>query len=126
MQINVEVHNYMETLVGQCLASEYYTSHYDHEQLADLACLSLSQIRPVYIRYDVDFLSAISESRLVQLKTYAKDAVEAAERMIQNDRRKNRDKTGEIPVVISSAHYNDALELEWYERPIRGHHEEKK
>ncbi|CAM3932949.1 Late competence development protein ComFB [Vibrio aerogenes CECT 7868] len=125
MQINVEVHNYMETLVGQFLAADKYTDQYSHEQLADLACLSLSQIRPVYIRYDVDFLSAISETRLIQLKKYAKDAVEAAELMIKNDRRKNRDKTGEIPVVISSARFDEALELEWYERPIRGHHEEK-
>ena len=49
MQISVDVHNYMETLVGQVLADSQYTDRFDHEQLADLACLALSQLRPVYI-----------------------------------------------------------------------------
>ncbi len=55
MQISSDVHNYMETLVGQVLSSDQYTSQFDNEQLADIACLALIQLKPVYIRHDIDF-----------------------------------------------------------------------
>lgn len=55
MQISSDVHNYMETLVGQVLASEQYVEQFDNEQLADIACLALIQLKPVYIRHDIDF-----------------------------------------------------------------------
>lgn len=118
MQISVDVHNYMETLVGQVLAMNAYTDKYSDEQLADLACLALSQLRPVYIRYDIDFLAALPEDRLSLLKQHALDSVAAAETMIINDRRKHRE--NDIPIVISSQRSED-LELEWYEKPIIGH-----
>ncbi|EPB6719097.1 late competence development ComFB family protein [Vibrio fluvialis] len=119
MQISVDVHNYMETLVGQVLAQEYYVENYSNEQLADLACLALSQIRPIYIRHDIDFLSALPEARLVILKKRAETAIKAAESMIVNDRRKNRD--DDLPVVIAQTRFDDDAELEWYEKPILGH-----
>lgn len=119
MQISVDVHNYMETLVGQVLAQDEFIQKYDDEQLADLACLALCQLRPVYIRYDIDFLSALAEERLVLLKTHAADAVEAAESMIKNDRRKHRN--DDVPVVMASQRYDEELELEWFERPIKSH-----
>ncbi|TRN22275.1 late competence development ComFB family protein [Vibrio furnissii] len=120
MQISVDVHNYMETLVGQVLAQDQYVDNYSNEQLADLACLALSQIRPIYIRHDVDFLSALPEARLVVLKKRAQTAVQAAESMIVDDRRKNRD-DDEIPVVIAQTRFDEDAELEWYEKPIVGH-----
>ncbi|MFH4620473.1 late competence development ComFB family protein [Vibrio furnissii] len=120
MQISVDVHNYMETLVGQVLAQDQYVDNYSNEQLADLACLALSQIRPIYIRHDVDFLSALPEARLVVLKKRAQTAVQAAESMIVDDRRKNRD-DGEVPVVIAQTRFDEDAELEWYEKPIIGH-----
>lgn len=119
MQLNVEVHNYMETLVGQVLVQEKYTDTYSHNQLADLACLALSQLRPIYIRFDIDFLSALPEERLVILKDHAQTAVEAAESMIIDDRRKNRD--SDIPIVMSQTHFDEDAKLEWYEKPILGH-----
>ncbi|MGV1720840.1 late competence development ComFB family protein [Vibrio furnissii] len=120
MQISVDVHNYMETLVGQVLAQDQYVDNYSNEQLADLACLALSQIRPIYIRHDVDFLSALPEARLVVLKKRAHTAVQAAESMIVDDRRKNRD-DDEVPVVIAQTRFDEDAELEWYEKPIIGH-----
>ncbi|ADT88446.1 late competence development ComFB family protein [Vibrio sp. Vb2880] len=120
MQISVDVHNYMETLVGQVLAQDQYVDNYSNEQLADLACLALSQIRPIYIRHDVDFLSALPEARLVVLKKRAQTAVQAAESMIVDDRRKNRD-DDEVPVVIAQTRFDEDAELEWYEKPIVGH-----
>ncbi|WP_070966428.1 late competence development ComFB family protein [Vibrio sonorensis] len=117
MQISVDVHNYMETLVGHVLAREEFVDHFDHEQLADLACLALSQLRPVYIRHDIDFLSALPEERLVSLKEYAETAIEAAKSMIIDDRRKARHED-EVPVVFSKPRIDDDIELEWFEKPI--------
>jgi len=108
MQLNVEVHNYMETLVGQVIAQDKYATTYNHDQLADLACLALSQLRPIYIRFDIDFL-----------KEHAQTAVEAAESMIIDDRRKDRDT--DIPIVMSQTQFDEDAELEWYEKPILGH-----
>ncbi|CAK4075926.1 late competence development ComFB family protein [Vibrio sp. MarTm2] len=116
MQISVDVHNYMETLVGQVLAQPEYSEHFSHEQLADLACLALSQLRPVYIRHDIDFLSALPEERLVTLKEYALNAVIAAKTMVIDDRRKNRD--DDVPVIFSKPNFDDDIELEWFEKPI--------
>lgn len=116
MQLNVDVHNYMETLVGQVLVQRQYSEKYNHDQLADLACLALSQMRPVYIRHDVDFLSALPEERLVILKQQALAAIQAAEPMIIEDRRTMRDK--EIPVILSQARFDHDNPLEWYEEPI--------
>ncbi|WP_114786204.1 late competence development ComFB family protein [Vibrio tetraodonis] len=116
MQISVDVHNYMETLVGQVLADSEYTNRFDHEQLADLACLALGQLRPVYIRYDIDFLSALSEERLVVLKRYSEDAVKASLSMIVEDRRSKR--KDEVPVVFSKPKFDDDIELEWFEKPL--------
>ncbi|ARC94727.1 competence protein ComFB [Vibrio coralliilyticus] len=116
MQISVDVHNYMETLVGQVLADSQFTNRFDHEQLADLACLALSQLRPVYIRHDIDFLSALSEERLVVLKKYSETAVEAALTMIVDDRRRNR--KDEVPIMFSKPRFDDDTELEWFEKPL--------
>ena len=116
MQISVDVHNYMETLVGQVLAQSEYTEYFDNDQLADLACLALNQLRPVYIRYDIDFLSTLSEDRSMLLKNYAYTAVDAARSMIVDDRRKQRQ--DELPVMSNKPRFDDDSELEWFEKPI--------
>lgn len=123
MQISVDVHNYMETLVGQVLAKPEYSEQFDQEQLADLACLALSQLRPVYIRHDIDFLSALPEERLVILKEYAENAVVAAKTMVIDDRRKNRN--DEIPIIFSKPKFDDDVELEWFEKPILSKHKQQ-
>ncbi len=61
------------------MAEDVYTENYDNEQLADLACLALNQLRPVYIRYDIDFLSRLAEERRVQFQHQVTMAIEAAE-----------------------------------------------
>ncbi|SON53331.1 late competence development ComFB family protein [Vibrio tapetis] len=115
MQISVDVHNYMETIVGAKLALLEYTDRFDSEQLADLACIALNQLRPVYIRHDIDFLSALPEERLVVLNEQVEVALIAAESMIQNDRRTRDD---DLPIVFSKPSRHDDDELEWYELPL--------
>ena len=116
MQISSDVHNYMETLVGQVLASEQYGDQFDNEQLADIACLALIQLKPVYIRHDIDFLSALPERKLAQFKQSVDVAVENAATMIQEDRRKNRN--NDVPVILSHTSYDEDKELDWFEKPI--------
>lgn len=97
MQISEDVHNYMETLVGQALAQPEFSDRFDDDQLADMACIALNQLKPVYIRHDVDFLSSLPESRLVALKNSALTALDVAKEMIINDPRSNR---ADVPAVL--------------------------
>ncbi|MDG3085485.1 late competence development ComFB family protein [Vibrio hannami] len=117
MQISVEVHNYMETLVGRKLAGPEYADKYDSEQLADLACIALNQLRPVYIRHDVDFLSSVQEEKINQLRIQATIALEAAETMIKDDRRRERGED-DIDVIYKDLSEEEDPELEWFEKPI--------
>ncbi len=116
MQISVDVHNYMETLVGQVLATEEYVSSYTSEQLADLACLALGQLKPIYIRFDIDFLSALPEDKLVLYKRNSEIAVKNAESMIIDDRR--RDRNDNMPIIFSQHNFDEDVELQWYEKPL--------
>ncbi|CAM3035881.1 late competence development ComFB family protein [Vibrio mytili] len=116
MHISSEVHNYMETLVGQVLNLDKYIVQFDHEQLADIACLALIQLKPVYIRHDIDFLSSLPEEKLSQFKQSAEIAVENAAVMIQDDRRQDRNR--DVPVILSHTRYDGDSQLEWFEKPI--------
>jgi len=116
MQISVDVHNYMETLVGQVLATEEYVSSYTSEQLADLACLALGQLKPIYIRFDIDFLSALPEDKLVLFKRNSEIAVKNAESMIIDDRR--RDRNDNMSIIFSQHNFDEDVELQWYEKPL--------
>ncbi|BDU40133.1 late competence development ComFB family protein [Vibrio nigripulchritudo] len=116
MKISVDVHNYMETLVGNRLGDPDYVDAYDSEQLADLACIALNQLRPIYIRHDIDFLSALPEERLVVLRKQVNDALQASESMIKDDRRRRTEDN--VPVVFTKPRRHDDDELEWYEVPI--------
>ncbi|WP_413283296.1 late competence development ComFB family protein [Vibrio sp. MA40-2] len=119
MQISVDVHNYMETLVGTILAEEEYIGKYDNEQLADLACLSLNQLRPVYIRNDIDFLSRLAEERLLIFRQQALAAIAAAETMITHDRREDREQDDLSLYSVGRNHdASDETGLEWFEKPI--------
>lgn len=115
MQISEDVHNYMETLVGQALAQPEYSDRFDDDQLADMACIALNQLKPVYIRHDVDFLSSLPESRLVALKNSVLTALDVAKEMIINDPRSNR---ADVPAVFTKPEFDEDKELEWYETPI--------
>ncbi|MFH4399229.1 late competence development ComFB family protein [Vibrio diabolicus] len=116
MQISSDVHNYMEILVGQVLSLPQFVEQYDNEQLADIACLALIQLKPVYIRHDIDFLSSLPEQKLTQFKQSADIAVKNAVEMVKEDRRKNRDH--DVPVIFTHTSYDEDKELDWYEKPI--------
>ncbi len=122
MKISVDVHNYMEALVGNRLGDSDFTDRYDNEQLADLACITLNQLRPIYIRHDIDFLSALPENRLVSLRNQVDDALCAAETMIKSDRRQRMEQN--VPVIFRKPRRHEDDELDWYEVPILKKEEE--
>ncbi|AUI88224.1 competence protein ComFB [Vibrio azureus] len=116
MQISAEVHNYMETLVGQLLSESNIVAQFNSEQLADIACLALVQLKPVYIRHDIDFLATLPEDKLTQLKHNASVAVENAVKMIEQDRRQNRN--NDVPILLSYSNESRQNALELYDDPI--------
>ncbi len=115
MHIREDVHNYMETIVGKILSQDRYVNQYDNEQLADLACISLNQLRPIYIRHDIDFLSSLPEEKIILLHNQAQIAIDAAVPLIDNDRRTNR--FDNVPVVARDIRFDDEVSLEWFETP---------
>ena len=82
MSVSDEIHNYMETLVDQVLEKEGYVTRYDKNLLSDLSCIALNQLKPVYIRYDIDFLVAIPAEKLLDLKKQAHIAIGSAEALM--------------------------------------------
>jgi hypothetical protein len=118
MHIGNEVHNYMEKIVGQLMIENELQQKYDADKLQDIACIALSQLRPIYIRFDVDFIAALPSAKREQYLNQAQIALHAAERLIVEDRRKHRE--DDFPVIQSDQNrlYDEDAELEWYETPI--------
>ncbi len=117
MLIGSDVHNYMETIVGRLFVELGLNDKYDDDQLQDIACITLSQVRPIYIRFDVDFIAAVSSKQLKHYHHQATIAVYNAEKMIVDDRRQNRDElfAMTLPPVQDDP---ENRPLEWYEKPI--------
>ena len=118
MHIGIEVHNYMEKIVGQLLVENQLDQRYSADKLQDIACIALSQLRPIYIRFDVDFIAALPIQKREHYFNQAQIALDAAERLIRDDRRKHRE--DDFPVIQSDQNrlYDEDAALEWYETPI--------
>lgn len=113
MQISSEVHNYMETLLGSKLVEMEYTEKYNPDQLADLACLVLNRLPPIYIRHDIDMLAALSDQKLVEMGRIVIDTITDVEHMIANDRRtRSPDELEEYFKVQAARDAMEALEEE--------------
>ncbi|GAL16365.1 hypothetical protein JCM19233_7388 [Vibrio astriarenae] len=117
MKISVDVHNYMETLVGKAFLQMELDQKFNDDQLADIACIALGQLKPLYIRHDIDFLSSLAEERLIALSTSTEVAINNAVEFIINDRRLERD-VSDLPAHYVSRYADEDQELEWFEKPI--------
>ncbi len=118
MLIGNEVHNYMEKIVGQLFVENELDKRFTADQLQDIACIALSQLRPIYIRHDIDFIAALAARKREFYYQQAQVAIDSAIHMILDDRRQHRD--NDFPVIQSESNtlYDDNAELEWYETPI--------
>ncbi|MDR9826583.1 late competence development ComFB family protein [Vibrio sp. FNV 38] len=119
MKINFEVHNYMETLVSKVFVEMHLDQQFNDDQLADITCIALGQLKPLYIRHDVDFLSSLPEDRLLSMTEKTFVAINNAIEFIINDRRLERD-ISDLPVHYVSRYADEDKELEWFEQPF-GH-----
>lgn len=78
MYFDDTMHNFYEKLVNDRIIELGLDRTRSSEYLADLCCLSLNQLPPRYVRYDVDmsFYQPISERLEMEMKT--RDAVAKA------------------------------------------------
>lgn len=80
------VHNHYEKLVFKEIVENYQDTELDEDQLADLACLSLNQLAPRYIRYEVDMHYFLTDSEQQDMYNIVATAVKNAyNKIIQQD-----------------------------------------
>ena len=63
---------------------------HDDEYLADLCCLALNQLPPLYIRSEVDLYSYITDVRRIEMENKVADALTKAYEWLKNDQRQGR------------------------------------
>lgn len=81
------VHNYYEKLVFNEIVENYRDVGLDEDQLADLACLSLNQLTPRYIRYAVDMSFFLTLSEQQDMHNLVTTAVKSAYNKITQHQR---------------------------------------
>ncbi|MBE0471028.1 MAG: late competence development ComFB family protein [Methyloprofundus sp.] len=72
------IHNYYERLVFNEIQDQYLSSELDEDQLVDMACLALNEIKPRYIRHDVDMSFFMSAEEHQQVRQQVIQAVRRA------------------------------------------------
>lgn len=72
------VHNYFERLVFNEIKDNYKKCGLDEDKLTDMACLALNEIRPRYIRHDVDMSFFMTPNEHLQFEEQVKMAVRHA------------------------------------------------
>lgn len=72
------IHNYYERLVFNEIQDQYLNSELDEDQLVDMACLALNEIKPRYIRHDVDMSFFMSAEEHQQVRQQVIQAVRRA------------------------------------------------
>ena len=80
------VHNYYERLVFEVMAEK--DLDISENTYADIACVALNQLPTIYIRHELDMISAHSPRELMALRLEVHDAVaDAIDFILHNDRR---------------------------------------
>jgi hypothetical protein len=81
------VHNYYERLVFNEIKDNYTRKGLDGEALTDMACLALNEIRPRYIRHDIDMSFFMTPEEHRQVEEQVQMAVRHAFEKMQNSER---------------------------------------
>ena len=76
MQLDLDIHNFYEHLVLEHLEVNNLTRIYDKEFLADLCCLTLSQLPARYIRHDIDMAFFLGQAERVKMSDQVDIAIE--------------------------------------------------
>lgn len=78
MKLDDDIHNYYEQLVLQRIEELKLTEKYDTNFIADLCCLTLNQVPPRYIRYDVDMAFYLPPQERQEMEMTVSYAVDKA------------------------------------------------
>ena len=78
MKLDDDIHNYYEQLILERITKLNLDTTKEADYLADLCCLSLNQIPPRYIRYEVDMAFYLPQSERQQMEMNVKNAVDKA------------------------------------------------
>lgn len=76
MQLDLDIHNFYEHLVLEHLEANMLSRQYDKEFLADLCCLTLSQLPARYIRHDIDMAFFLSQEERIKMSEKVDLAIE--------------------------------------------------
>lgn len=72
------VHNYYERLVFNEIKDNYLDGELNGDKLTDMACLALNEIKPRYIRHDIDMSFFMTSKEFNQVHKEVKIAVQQA------------------------------------------------
>lgn len=78
MKLDDDIHNYYEHLVLERMEKLQLAKTKDPDYLADLCCLTLNQVPPRYIRYEVDMAFYISQNERQQMEMNVASAMDKA------------------------------------------------
>ncbi|MBU3022268.1 late competence development ComFB family protein [Aestuariibacter sp. A3R04] len=82
MKLDDDIHNYYEHLVLERIEKLGLNKSKSPDYLADLCCLSLNQVPPRYIRYEVDMAFYLPQSERQQMEMNVEHAVDKAIRFL--------------------------------------------
>lgn len=87
MQLNEDISNFMETLVGEEFSIQGLGNRYDNDYIQDLFCLTLNQLRPHYVRNTIDVRINISAEERAKIAKSIIHAIDEGHKILQSGRR---------------------------------------
>ncbi|NMH59571.1 late competence development ComFB family protein [Alteromonas ponticola] len=91
MKLDDDIHNFYEHLVLEHIKKLELNKTKSDDYLADLCCLTLNQIPPRYIRFEVDMAFYLPQSEKQQMEMNVEYAVEKAINYLDQAENKKRE-----------------------------------
>ncbi|GGD56296.1 late competence development ComFB family protein [Lacimicrobium alkaliphilum] len=86
MKLDDDIHNYYEHLVLEKIEQMGLDKTENQDYLADLCCLTLNQVPPRYIRYEVDMAFYVSPNERHQMEMNVASALSKAKEFLDKKR----------------------------------------
>ena len=86
MKLDDDIHNYYEHLVLEKIEQMGLDKTENQDYLADLCCLTLNQVPPRYIRYEVDMAFYVSPNERHQMEMNVATALNKAKEFLDKKR----------------------------------------
>ncbi|MBC3767786.1 late competence development ComFB family protein [Neptunicella marina] len=89
MTLDNDIHNYYEHLILERIQELGLDKNKTKDYLADLCCLTLNQVPPRYIRYEVDMSFYLPVAERLQMQMNVIHAVDKAQKFLDEQETKN-------------------------------------